>query len=381
MDMFKFVAPEFIFGSNSIQYTGQTLKNLGADHIFIVTDKTVKLLHWFERIIESIVNEKIKYSIYDNVTENPKDIECEQGKIEYLLHQCDVILAIGGGSVMDCAKGIAILVKNPSPILLYEGIDEIHLPIAPLVCIPTTSGSAAEISQFAIITNTEECYKMAIVSKMIVPDFAIIDPETTLTKEFDLTINTGLDVLAHAIESYMSNAASPITKLHALASIELVVKHLELCSKDLLNLEHREAIMLASVHAGLSFSNASLGLVHAMAHALGARYNLTHGQLNGQLLTGVVTYNLIDNPINVDQIIKLFQDELLLSITNLPDLLDTFILRIRKNDNLPNVIFESAEIDDLMMYILNDPCNATNPKDVTSEGVRWLYEFIRERQT
>ncbi len=370
----KFIAPEFVYGSEASRLAGQFAINVGASRIFLVTDKTIRNLKWFGRIVDQLDDDGLEIEIFDNVTVNPKDYECADGAKHYIDSGCNLILAIGGGSVLDCAKGIGILTSNPGPISIYEGVDEITEAIPPLICVPTTAGSAADISQFAIITNTEEAYKMAIVSKMLVPDLALVDPAITLTADFDITVDTGLDVLAHAIESYVSNAASPFTRLHAAESIRLVLTALPALSKDLGNLTLRDALMQASLQAGLSFSNASLGLVHAAAHALGGRFDLVHGELNGILLPAVVGYNYDSARADYNAIAALFEDTLGYSGCSLEEYLRSFIRTIRPNRTLAEQGVTADGFSALIPWILNDPCVVTNPATVTAEGVMTLYE-------
>lgn len=370
----KFIAPEFVYGSNASRLAGQFALNVGATRIFLVTDNTIRKLPWFSAITDCLKGDGLEIVIFDSITVNPKDYECADGARHYLDSGCNLILAIGGGSVLDCAKGIGILTSNPEPLSMYEGVDEIAEAIPPLICIPTTAGSAADISQFAIITNTQEAYKMAIVSKMLVPDLALVDPSVTLTAGFDITVDTGLDVLAHAIESYASNAASPFTRLHATESIRLVLTALPALSKDLSNLALRDALMQASLQAGLSFSNASLGLVHAAAHALGGRFNLVHGELNGILLPAVVGYNYSSARNDYDSIAHIFETVLGYSENSLEAYLRLFIQSIRLNRTLAEQRVTPEGFSALIPRILNDPCVVTNPATVTAEGVMDLYE-------
>ena len=370
----KFIAPEFVYGSDASKLAGQFALNVGASRIFLVTDSTIRRLSWFDSIIDRLKDDQLEVEIFDKVTVNPKDHECAEGARHYLDSGCNLILAIGGGSVLDCAKGIGILASNPGPISIYEGVDEIVEAIPPLICIPTTAGSAADISQFTIITNTQEAYKMAIVSKMLVPDLALVDPAVTLTADFDITVDTGLDVLAHAIESYASNAASPFTQLHAAESIRLVLIALPALSKDLGSLPLRDALMQASLQAGLSFSNASLGLVHAAAHALGGRFDLIHGELNGILLPAVVGYNYEYAKKEYDAISRIFEDALGYSGGSLEYYLRSFIRTIRPNRTLAEQGVTPDGFSALIPWILNDPCVVTNPAEVTAEGVMNLYE-------
>lgn len=370
----KFIAPEFVYGSNASRLAGQFAINVGATRIFLVTDSTIRKLSWFGSITDKLTEDGLEIVIFDSVTVNPKDYECAEGARRYLESGCNLILAIGGGSVLDCAKGIGILTSNPEPLSIYEGVDEIAEAIPPLICVPTTAGSAADISQFAIITNTQEAYKMAIVSKMLVPDLALVDPTVTLTAGFDITVDTGLDVLAHAIESYVSNAASPFTQLHSAESIRLVLTALPALSKDLSNPALRDALMQASLQAGLSFSNASLGLVHAAAHALGGRFDLVHGELNGILLPAVVGYNYDSARNEYDAIACIFESVLGYSGASLEVYLRSFIRSIRPNRTLAEQGVTPEGFSALIPWILNDPCVVTNPAIVTAKGVMDLYE-------
>ncbi len=192
---------------------------------------------------------------------------------------------------MDCAKGIGIVTTNNSHILNFEGVDMVDVPGPPLICIPSTAGSSADVSQFAIITDTERDVKISIVSKAMVPDAALIDPELTSTMDAQLTAATGMDALTHAIEAYVSNANSALTDLLALDAIEQVSDNLAAVIKDPENLELRGKVMLGSMEAGLAFSNAILGAVHAMAHSLGGYLDLPHGECNAILLPYVIRVN------------------------------------------------------------------------------------------
>lgn len=290
-EMRKFVAPELIFGVGARKRAGYYAAHLQARRLLVVTDPGVTEASWLSEIIADLDETGLETCVFDGVSPNPRDHEVMAGAELHRGEGCDVILALGGGSVIDCAKGIGIVVGNGGHILDYVGVDRIAMPGPPLICIPTTAGTAADISQFAIINDVEQHCKSAIVSKSVVPDIALIDPEVTLTMDPYLTACTGLDALTHAIEAFVSTASSPVVDIHALAAIELVRDNIETAVTAPTDLAARENMMLASLQAGLAFSNASLGAVHAMAHSLGGYLDLAHGESNALLIDHVIRFN------------------------------------------------------------------------------------------
>lgn len=287
----KFVAPEFVVGKGALDLLGRYARNLGAKKVLLVTDPGVRDAGWAQRALASLERAGVPCAVHDGVSANPRDHEVMAGLGIYRRERCDVIVAVGGGSPMDCAKGIAVCAANPGDVLDFEGVDEVPSPGPPLICLPTTAGTAADISQFAIVTDWARRVKIAIISKSVVPDCSLIDPETTLTMGAELTAATGMDALTHAVEAYVSNASSPVTDLHAIEAVRLVRENLAKAVRDGQDHEARTGMALASTHAGLAFSNASLGLVHAMAHSLGGRLDLPHGVCNALLLEHVVEAN------------------------------------------------------------------------------------------
>ena len=283
---------------------------------------------------------------------------------------------------MDCAKGIGILATNHGDIRDYEGADNIKIPMPPIICIPTTSGSSADVSQFSIITNTEEHYKMAIISKSIVPDISLMDPELTVTMEAHLTAETGLDALTHAVEAYVSNASSPITDLHAAQAIRNISGSLVDAVTDPENIEARSRMMLGSLYAGLAFSNASLGLVHSMAHALGGLIDLPHGLCNALLLEHVVEYNYSSAPGRYRDIAG-FLTGADLSSSGSRESVEILIGSLRKlrsdlsvSGQLEKGTVEPGNLEKLAEKALNDVCIVTNPREPSFEDVLMLYEKI-----
>ncbi|MEN6357444.1 MAG: alcohol dehydrogenase-like regulatory protein ErcA [Armatimonadota bacterium] len=291
LELRKFVAPECVFGADARNLAAKYALNLGARKVLVVTDPGVIACGWTDDVMTGLRDAGLPYVVFENVSPNPRDNEVLSGSEVYLAEQCNSIIAVGGGSPIDCAKGVGIVSTNDRNILEFEGVDEVRIPIPPLICVPTTGGSSADVSQFAIITDTTRKVKIAIVSKAIVPDVSLVDPVTLTTLPADLTADTGFDALTHAFEAYVSNAQSAITDLFALEAIRLVHNYLPASIADPLNIELRGWMAIACLHAGFAFSNAGLGLVHAMSHSLGGTTDIAHGLSNAILLRHVVEFN------------------------------------------------------------------------------------------
>ncbi len=377
----KFVAPEIITGLDARLSVGRYIINLGGKKPMIVTDPSVSGQLWFSEILNNIESNDINYEIFEGVSENPRASETMDGAEQFLLEGCDLIVAIGGGSPIDCAKGISVVTSNGGYILDYEGVDEIRLPGPPLICIPTTAGTAADVSQFAIINDSVHMVKKAIISKKIVPDLALIDPVPLMTMSSHLTACTGMDALTHAIEAYVSNAQSALTDVHALEAIYLLRKFIEDAIRPDRSIETMYQMMLGSLLAGLAFSNASLGAVHAMAHSLGGYLDLPHGECNSILLSHIVGKNYESVPERYRLIAKkmgIATDEL--DDNNLKSKLTEHIAALRERVGISSK-FEVPSLNDAMLdqmteNALMDPCMVTNPCVLSPNDVRDIYAGI-----
>lgn len=374
----KFVAPEIVFGLNALELSGQYAANLGARKVLLVSDPGVEASGWTGKVVDSIANEGLPLVVYSGVSPNPRDTEVMEGAELYHREGCDVIVAIGGGSPMDCAKGIGIVAVAGGHILDYEGVDQVELPIPPLICLPTTAGSSADVSQFCIISDQNRKVKIAIVSKTMVPDVALIDPLTITSMDAHLTACTGLDALTHAIEAYVSTANSPLTDLYALEAIRLLSNHLLGSIVDQDNLELRTQVMLASMDAGLAFSNAILGAVHAMAHSLGGFLDLPHGECNAILLEHVIAYNFQSVP-------ERYRDVAMAMGLPAKDLshgqlLDCLLEGIRQmrikagiTRKLSDLGVSKADLSELSAKACGDACLLTNPRQAAAVEIEEIY--------
>jgi alcohol dehydrogenase class IV len=345
----------------------------------IVTDRGVVNTGIIERVCDNLGALDIDFSIFSAISPNPRSQEVMAGAEQYVDARCDVIVALGGGSPMDCAKGIGIVTTNGRHILEFEGIDNVEIPGPPLICLPTTAGTAADVSQFAIISNQEERVKIAIISKTMVPDIALIDPAATITMDAYLTACTGMDALVHAFEAYVSTAHAPILDLHALDAIKLIFANLVPVLQKPDDIELRGKIALASLEAGLAFSNASLGAVHAMAHSCGGLLDMPHGECNAILLDHVVAYNYPLVPERYRDIAVAIG----ISVEGMDsrELQNEILRRIRKlkqdvgiTSTLRERGVRGSDIAELARKALRDPCMVTNPRVANARDIEVIYE-------
>lgn len=375
----KFVAPEIIFGRGSRSYVGQYAKQFNAQKALIVSDEGVINAGWLDLITESLDEERIPYHVFSNVTPNPRSTEVMDGAEVFEIEKCDIIIALGGGSPMDCAKGIGIVHSNRKNILTFEGVDNIRNPSPPLIFIPTTAGTSADVSQFCIISDRDELIKIAIVSKAVVPDVALIDPETTKTMDSYLTACTGMDALVHAIEAFVSLGAGGLTDGNALESIKLITQYLPKALEKPQNNIFREKVMLASLKAGLAFSNASLGAVHAMAHSLGGYLDLAHGECNSILLDYVIDYNFDSTP----ERFRTIGETMGIDTRGLHDkevkkkLMKT-IARLKRQVGITKQLKQkgvtSSDIPLLSKKAVKDACMLTNPRNANEKDLEVIFE-------
>ena len=377
-EMRKFVAPEFIFGVGSRRRVGFYARNMMARRVLIVSDEGVVRAGWLDTVRGDLEEAGISSAVFTALTPNPKDHEVMAGAQVYARERCDVIVALGGGSAIDCAKGIGIVHASGREIGEFEGIDRVEVPGPPLLCLPTTAGSSADISQFCIIVNSPARYKMAIISKTVVPDVALVDPETTLTLDPYLTACTGIDALTHAIEAYVSTASSPVVDVHALAAIRLVRDNLEAAVWSPGDVAARENMSLASLQAGLAFSNASLGAVHALAHPLGGFLDLPHGECNALLLEHVVRFNF---PAAAERYRRIAA-ELGIDARGMSDgecalRLAGELAALRARVGIAGGLAErgvrAADLPELAAHAVKDACIFTNPRRVSPSDAQAIY--------
>ncbi|KEA61908.1 Alcohol dehydrogenase [Marinobacterium lacunae] len=375
----KFVAPEIIFGSGARKMVGNYAKTFGAQRVMLVSDPGVVNAGWVLEIETLLHEQGLDVVRFTDVSPNPRTEEVMRGAEIYREKGCDVIVAIGGGSPMDRAKGIGIVSTHGEQIRVFEGIDQTTYPIPPLIFIPTTAGTSADVSQFAIITDLEQRVKFSIVSKSVVPDVSLIDPDTTSTMSPFLTACTGVDALVHAIEAFVSTGSGALTDMHALDAIRLINNHLALLVEQPEDKYLREQIMLGSMKAGLAFSNAILGAVHAMSHSLGGYLDLPHGLCNAMLVEHVIDYNYTSAQERFAVIAQTMGiDTRGLTSKQIQKRLHNHVTALKRDVGLKSTLgkygVNVSDIPYLSANAIKDPCILTNPRRSNLRDVETVYE-------
>lgn len=381
MDITKFAIPEIIFGRGSLNYAGQCALRLGAKKVFLVSDSGIEEAGWVQKLMDILKKEGVEWVYYSGVTSNPRDVEVEKGAEFYLKNGADVIIAIGGGSPMDTAKGIAIIASNGGKIRDYEGANRVKRPLPPMMLITTTAGSGSDISQFCIITDVQRAVKMSIITRTLVPNISIIDPLILRTKSETLIIQSAVDALAHAIEAYVSTIASPFTEMQSLKAVELIIKYLP-CAVETRSLDCLEKLSIAAVSASMAFSNASLGAEHALAHSLGGHFDMRHGVIHPILLTAVMRFNLPNAEAKLADIGRVIlngqfgsaRETALAGIKKLNEFFATF----KVPQKLREAIGEQDKhfLEPICKMAVNDACNLTNPRPASWQELLKICEEV-----
>ena len=378
MGILKFSVPEIFFGRDSMKYTGVCAKRLGAKKIFFVSDPGLESSGWVDVVFDILDHEKLKWEYYSNISSNPRDWQVEEGARLYEKKGCDVIFALGGGSPMDAAKGIALVTSNGGRVNDYEGANRIQKPLPPMVFMPSTASSGSDISQFTIITDMERQVKMSIISRTLVPNVSIIDPTLLTTKPRDLIIAAAVDALSHAVEAHVSRLAFSLTEVHSLRAIKLIMKYLPLTLENN-SLENLEQLSIAGTSAAMAFSNASLGLDHALAHTLGGVLDVLHGIIHPILLPAVMRYNLPNCVDKLAEIGKVMiggslgspEATALAGISTLEAYFKSLGVTTRLRDIIPN----RSKLSQICEMATFDSCLLSNPRNA---GVEDMMQICNE---
>ncbi|WCE29650.1 L-threonine dehydrogenase [Vibrio sp. SCSIO 43137] len=374
-----FIPTVNLMGAGCLKDATDSIQSQGFKKGLIVTDKILNEIGIVKQVQDLLTERSVETVVFDGTQPNPTIGNVEAGLELLKEHDCDFVISLGGGSPHDCAKGIALVAANGGKIGDYEGVDQSAKPQLPLIAINTTAGTASEMTRFCIITDEERHIKMAIVDKHTTPLISVNDPELMLAKPASLTAATGMDALTHAVEAYVSIAATPVTDAVAIKAIELIQAYLRKAVNQGDDIEAREQMAYAQFMAGMAFNNASLGYVHAMAHQLGGFYDLPHGVCNAILLPHVQRYNAQVCPERLKDVAKAMGVDVegMTAEQGAEAALEA-IISLSKDVGIPAGLEElgakSEDIPVLADNALKDACGLTNPKQATHEEISEIFK-------
>ncbi len=377
--LLKFHAPEIVFGVDSMAEAAHAALRLGAVRPMLVTDPGLIEAGWVAEMARHLCEQGLRAVVWSDLTPNPKDHEIAAGYQRYAEQGCDVLVAVGGGSVIDAAKGVAILAANGGDILDYEGVDKAQVPIPPLVVVPSTSGTGADVSQFCIVTDTTRNTKITILGRALVPDTTVIDPRLLTTMPDWLNAATGLDALTHGIEAFVSLGHNQLTDHHALRAAQMVTDNLVRTMERPDEMTARVLMAQAALEAGLAFTNAILGAAHAMSHQVGGLLDLPHGVVNGVLLPHVVRFNAEADPepyavIACNLGVADPGTPAAEAALALADRIDQLARSVGVPRGLAALGVRHEDLPRLARTALQDACMSTNPRSADETQMRALYE-------
>ena len=302
LERYSFACPtKMEFGPGALAKLPQVIEALHGSKVMLVTDPGVVQAGLLDRV-KAAIGTEYPYVVFDRVRSDPDTGIIGEIHEQAQAEQVDCMVAIGGGSPIDAAKGAACLMANPGPLRAYGGVDKVPQRGIPLVAIPTTAGTGSEFTIFAVLSDLEAEIKFTISSALIAPSVALCDPEMTLTLPPRVTAATGMDAMTHAVESYTSRIATPVTDVLCLEAIRLLYRYLPVAVNNGSDLEARTHVLLAASLAGIVMNDAYLGLSHAIASPLGAHFHIPHGMANAVMLPYVMEYNYMASPVKYAKI-------------------------------------------------------------------------------
>lgn len=367
-------------GKGAIGEIPGIVENRGWKHIFVCSDPDLIKFEVATKVTALLDEAKIPYTIYSGIKPNPTIENVKDGVEAFKACGADAIITIGGGSSMDTAKAIGIIITNPefADVRSLEGVAPTKNHAVPTIAVPTTAGTAAEVTINYVITDVEKERKFVCVDEHDIPEYAIVDPDMMSSMPKGLTAATGMDALTHAIEGYTTLGAWEMTDMFHLEAIKLIAKHLRGAVEN--KTEDREGMALAQYIAGMGFSNVGLGIAHSIAHTLGAHYDTPHGVACAMMLPIVMEYNKeytgekyreIARAMGVEGVDAMSQEEYRTAAINAVKQLSADVGIPAKNDKI-----KAEDLDVLAADAYADACRPGNPRDTNVEDLKELYKKI-----
>lgn len=371
------------FGPGAREVLPQEISRLGYKKAFVATDKDLIKFGVADKVLKVLENAGIPYEVFSEIKPNPTVSNVKAGVEAFAKSGADFIIAIGGGSSMDTAKAVGIITNNPefADVVSLEGVADTKKKSVPIIALPTTAGTAAEVTINYVITDEENEKKMVCVDPNDIPVMAIVDAELMYTLPRSLTAATGMDALTHAIEGLITKGAWEMSDMFELKAIEMIGRYLETAVNEPQNAEARNGMAVAQYIAGMAFSNVGLGVVHGMAHPLGAIFDIPHGVANALLLPTVMEFNM---PAAIDKYVQIAKAMNVYSIGMTKeeaaqaavDEVRALAIRVGIPQHLTELGIKSEDLDRLATAAAADVCTPGNPRFVDKDIILGLYEKV-----
>ena len=371
------------FGPGAREVLPQEIARLGFKKAFVATDKDLIKFGVAEKVLKVLDGAGIPYEIFSDIKPNPTVANVKAGVAAFAQSGADFILAIGGGSSMDTAKAVGIITNNPefADVVSLEGVADTKKKSVPIIALPTTAGTAAEVTINYVITDEVNEKKMVCVDPNDIPVMAIVDAELMYTLPKSLTAATGMDALTHAIEGLITKGAWEMSDMFELKAIEMIARHLETAVNEPQNAEARNGMAVAQYIAGMAFSNVGLGVVHGMAHPMGAIFDIPHGVANALLLPTIMEFNM---PAAIDKYVQIAKamDVYSAGMSNeeaakaAVDAVKDLAIRVGIPQHLSELGIQESDLDKLATAAAADVCTPGNPREVNKDIILDLYKKV-----
>lgn len=369
------------FGPGAREVLPKEIKRLGLHKAFVTTDKDLIKYGVADKVLDVLKAAQIPYEVFSEIKPNPTVSNVKAGVAAFSASGADFILAIGGGSSIDTAKAVGIISNNPdfSDVVSLEGVADTHKKSVPIIALPTTAGTAAEVTINYVITDEDNAKKMVCVDPNDIPAIAIVDAELMYTLSKSLTASTGLDALTHAIEGLITKRAWEMSDMFEIKSIEMIARYLETAVNEPSNAEARNGMAVAQYIAGMAFSNVGLGLVHGMAHPLGAIFDIPHGVANALLLPLVMEFNApaaLDKYIDIAKAMGVYAPDMSReeAARAAVDAVKALSIKVGIPQHLSELGIKEEDLERLAASAYADVCTPGNPREVTKEIIYNLYK-------
>lgn len=374
-----YMPTKVIFGSGKISEAGKEVKAMGKRAFLVTGRKAMKKLGITDRLIDNLKSNEVNVTLYDKIEPNPGKETVHEGAELLKKEKCDVVIGLGGGSALDAAKAIAVVASCGGNIWDYVGVDRVRSPVLPILAIPTTAGTGSEVTLFSVVSDKKNKLKDAVVSPYIFPRVGIIDPNLMVSMSRQITASSGMDTLAHAIETYTSRFAQPVSEGIALQAIELCAKNLPVASLNGKDLNARSQMALTSTLAGMAIAQSDTTVNHIMGEAVGGFLNVDHGSVIAILLPYVMEYNLCTNLEKFAKIAHAMGEKVdQLSIRDGALRAVVAVKRLIADINLPNRLSNLGVKEDLIpkmaKYVVRPGATDNNPRLVSYDDVVNLFK-------